>query len=387
MGIIWRRSPALLYSSSFFAILTICLIVSIDMASAWKRDMCLPGDIYIDSTNDPPQGSKDCKFCLKWCKEECSDLDLPASSYSCLAAGDIRCKCCCGKSLPSSSYPSSPREVSQLHSEFKGPWPQDINLCMKDDKYLKIKHKDGRHCISKPSCEESCKKEGLRMTRAECGAGGRASPNPHYEWYEQCCCGKLKPSPPPPPPPSPLPPPPSPQPPSKTPAPLSQPAPPPSPSKTPAPLSPPPPPPPSPSPPNASHPPPQWCTPPKSSPSPPSSPCLFLTSPPPIPKNMCQFEDTYVALHSDCGTCPSDCKKKCSGMDSSMVTQRCTVDPCSQICECCCKNNKPSVPGPSKCQPTDPPPVKDCSICITDHCKDKCSEGAVIFPGTQCAST
>ncbi|KAI3944752.1 hypothetical protein MKW98_032709 [Papaver atlanticum] len=87
---------------------------------------------------------------------------------------------------------------------------------------------------------------------------------------------------------------------------------------------------------------------------------------------MCHFEDIYVALNSDCGTCSSECKKKCSGMDSSMVTQRCTVEPCSQLCECCCKNNTPSAPRPSTSPPLQTPPIKDCSMCISDHCKDKC---------------
>ncbi|KAI3974672.1 hypothetical protein MKX01_021516 [Papaver californicum] len=372
MRIIWRRC------SNVFVVLTICLVVSIDMAAAWKRDMCVPGDVYIDSKNDRPHGT-DCNFCEKWCKEECSDLDLPAASYSCRAGGDIRCKCCCGKTLPSSSYPSSPTLNPQPNPEFDGPWPHDINICMKEEKYLKIKHKDGRHCISKPSCEESCKKEGLWFTRAECGAGGRAFPNPHYEWYEQCCCGKSKPSSPPPSPPPPSPPPPSPT----SPPPPS----PPPPSPTPAPVSPPPP--PSPSPPTASPPPPppppppQWSTPPK-----PSSSCLPTPSPPPTPKNMCKFEDIYVALHPhDCGTCPSECKKKCSGMDSLMVMQRCTVEPCSQICECCCKNNTPSAPRPSTSPPLQTPPIKDCTVCISDHCKEKCSASGVLFPGMECPSS
>ncbi|KAI3892364.1 hypothetical protein MKW92_015283 [Papaver armeniacum] len=211
MGIIWKRSPGFFTSSSVFAILTTCLIViiSTDMAAAWKRDMCIPGDVYIDSQNARPQGTN-CTFCEDWCKEECSDLECsallyPAVSYGCYLGGDIRCKCCCGKSP--SSLPSSPTRTPLPDSEFSGPWPHDINICKPEERYIKIKHKNGRHCVKKPSCEESCNKEGLWSTRSECGAGGRAFPDPAYEWYEQCCCGKSKPSPPPSPSPPPPPPP------------------------------------------------------------------------------------------------------------------------------------------------------------------------------------
>ncbi|KAI3965414.1 hypothetical protein MKX01_042895 [Papaver californicum] len=213
MGIIWRRSPGFFSSSSVFVVLAICLIVSTEMATAWKRDMCIPGDVYIDTLNARPSG-RDCNFCEKWCIDECSDLDLPAVSYSCRLGGDVRCKCCCGRSFPSSPSPSSPTLLPLPDSEFDGPWPHDINICKPKDRYIKIKHKDGRDCVKKPSCEESCKKEGLFLTREECGAGGRADPDPNYEWYEQCCCGKVKPPSPPSPPPSPPPPPSFPSPPS-----------------------------------------------------------------------------------------------------------------------------------------------------------------------------
>ncbi|KAI3892361.1 hypothetical protein MKW92_015280 [Papaver armeniacum] len=391
MRIIWRQSPGIFNSSSVFAILTICLIVSTDMATAWKRDMCIPGDVYMDSRNHPGKGTG-CEFCENWCSKQCLDLQLPAVSYGCLVAGDndIRCKCCCGKSSSSVSSSSLPTLVPHLPvSEFNGGWPHEYNICEPGEDYEKIERIDGRYCINNPSCEEKCRRKERWLTRAECVAGGQAVPNPSYKWYEQCCCGKFKP-PPPTSPPSSLP---SPPPPSPTPAPLlpsptppppppSPPPSPPPPSPTPAPILPtptPPPPPPSSSPPHASAEPPQWCKPPKPSPSPPSSPCFPLPSPPPPPKNICQFDDIYVALNSDCGTCTSECKKKCSGMDSSMVTQRCTVEPCSQLCECCCKNNTPSPPLQT-------PPIKDCSMCISDHCKGKCSAGGVLFTEWECLS-
>ncbi|KAI3833773.1 hypothetical protein MKX03_016805 [Papaver bracteatum] len=206
MTIIRRQSPRLFTGSSVFVVLTICLIV--EMAAAWKRDMCIPGDVYIDTTNG--HHGKGCKFCEKWCIDECSDLELPAVSYGCRDGGDLRCRCCCGKSSPLSSPPSPPTFLGQPLSEFDGStWPHEYDICKQDEqeKILRIKHPHGRHCIHRPSCEESCRREGLWMTRAECVGGGFAHPNPSYQWFEQCCCGKFKPPPsppPPPPPPSPM---------------------------------------------------------------------------------------------------------------------------------------------------------------------------------------
>ncbi|KAI3965411.1 hypothetical protein MKX01_042892 [Papaver californicum] len=118
MAIIRRHSPGYFTGSNHvFAILTIGLLLSTEMAAAWKRDMCIPGDVYIDSQNGHPQG-RDCNFCEKWCRDECSDLDLPAVSYSCRLGGDVRCKCCCGRSFPSSPSPSSPTLIPLPDSDF-----------------------------------------------------------------------------------------------------------------------------------------------------------------------------------------------------------------------------------------------------------------------------
>ncbi|XP_026397901.1 protein PYRICULARIA ORYZAE RESISTANCE 21-like [Papaver somniferum] len=254
MTIIRRLSPRLFAGSSVFAVLTICLIVGTEMAAAWKRDMCIPGDIYIDTTNE--RHARGCKFCENWCIEECSDLHLPAVSYGCRDGGDLRCRCCCGKSSPLSSPPSPPTFLAQPLSEFDGStWPHDHDICKPEaqERMLKIKHKDGRHCNRFPSCEESCQKEGLWMTRAECVGGGFAYPNPNYQWFEQCCCGKSKPPPPPPPP-----------------------------------LPPPPPPPP---PPSAFQPPP---------PPPPPSPSFQPPPPPPLPSFKSYKDMTFAELYQCC---------------------------------------------------------------------------------------
>ncbi|MCL7023025.1 hypothetical protein MKW94_002186, partial [Papaver nudicaule] len=144
MQIIRKGPPGFFTCSSVFAILTICLIVSTERAAAWKRDMCKPGDVYIDSLNDRPSGIT-CQFCENECIEECSDLNLSPISYGCLLVGSIRCKCCCGKSSPSSS-PSPPTLLSLPDSEFNGGWPHDYNICQRDEKYLKKKHRDGMDC-------------------------------------------------------------------------------------------------------------------------------------------------------------------------------------------------------------------------------------------------
>ncbi|KAI3892356.1 hypothetical protein MKW92_015275 [Papaver armeniacum] len=370
MEIIRRRSPGFFTSSSshVFAILAICVLLSTEMAAAWKRDICIPGDVYIDSRNHPAKGTG-CEFCENWCSKQCLDLELPAVSYGCLVAGDtdIRCKCCCGRSLSSSESSSTlPTLLNRPESEFNGGWPHDYNICQSGEDHEKVERVDGRFCIKNPSCEEKCRKKGRWLTRAECVAGGQAVPNPSYKWYEQCCCGLVKP----PPPPSPPPPPPSPSPPK------------------------PPPPPPSPSPPTPPPPsPPQWCT------VMPSPLCL-----PPFQTNMCRSEDTYVAFkpRGGCGICPSECNTKCSGLDSpTVLMQRCTADPTSQLCECCCENNTPSTPRPSP-RPQTPPVdtcnavtedafiptvVTDCSFCTNEYCEEKCSASGVIFTRMECASS
>ncbi|MCL7032814.1 hypothetical protein MKW94_006804 [Papaver nudicaule] len=290
MQIIRKPSHGFFTCSSVFTIL-VCLIVSTERAAAWKS-MCKPGDVYIDSTNDRPSGTT-CQFCENECIEECSDLNLSPISYSCLARGDILCKCCFlgvitavipTKSSPSSS-PSPPTLLPLPDSEFSGPWPHDYNICQPNEKYLSKKHRDGMDCVKRSSCEKSCTAEGLWLTRAECVAGGRAFANPSFQWYEQCCCGKVKPSPPPPSPPPPFP--------------------------SPPPPSPPPPPPPSPPPP---------------SPSPP---------PPTPPVNICRAGEAYVPTQvTSCSFCTARCRSECSARGARLTKTGCYAT----LCKCCCKS-------------------------------------------------
>ncbi|KAI3968903.1 hypothetical protein MKW92_034605 [Papaver armeniacum] len=203
-----RRSPG------FFAIF-ICLIVSLETASAWRRDLCIPGDIYMDSTSTPlPPGGATCQFCIDWCDEQCLVLGLPQVNHGCLVSSNtIRCRCCCGRgrSPPSPSSPPSPPlppPAPQSQFEFEGLWPQHYNICESGQEYRVFYHEDGLDCIQKPVCESYCNRKKVPMARSECVAGGFVYPEARYEWFEQCCCAD--PSPPPPPPPAPSPPPPDP---------------------------------------------------------------------------------------------------------------------------------------------------------------------------------
>ncbi|RZC68068.1 hypothetical protein C5167_031323, partial [Papaver somniferum] len=258
MAIIRRRSPGFFTSSSGHVfVLAICVLLSTEMAAAWTRDMCIPGDVYIDSRSYPAKGTG-CGFCETWCSKQCSDLELPAVSYGCFVPGDTdyRCKCCCGRSSSSvSSNSSLPTLLTNVtESEFNGGWPQDYNICQAGEDHVWVERFDGRFCTKNPSCEETCRKRKRWLTRAECVAGGSAFPNPYYKWYEQCCCGVCKPPPPPQPP----------------------------------------------------LPPPQWCTGMSSSES---SECCYTTAPkssplcpsaflPAPPNDMCRLEDIHVALNT-----------------------------------------------------------------------------------------
>ncbi|KAI3843802.1 hypothetical protein MKX03_017999 [Papaver bracteatum] len=213
------------FSSSSVLAIIICLFAALEMASAWKS-ICIPGDIYIDSTAHAPiPKGLTCTFYKNWCDEQCSILGLPPVKYGCRLQNDIRCKCCCGSSPPSPSSPPSqplPPPAPQSPSEFEGEWPHMYEICTDGQENLIFNHDNGTECVSKPKCEKECRDVGLLMARKECVAGGESYPRPWYKWYEQCCCKTPPPpppSPPPPPPPSPPPPPPSPPPPSPPPPP------------------------------------------------------------------------------------------------------------------------------------------------------------------------
>ncbi|KAI3994924.1 hypothetical protein MKX01_041333 [Papaver californicum] len=186
------------FSSSVFAII-ICLFASLEMASAWKS-ICIPGDIYIDSTGKAPlPPGRTCTFCSDWCDAQCSILGLPQVKYGCRLDHEIRCRCCCGSSPPSPFSPPSlplPPPAPQSPSEFHGRWPQEYEICTDEQEYLIFNHDNGTECIQKPKCEQECRDIGLSMARKECVAGGYTSPREWYRWYEQCCC--QNPSPPPP---------------------------------------------------------------------------------------------------------------------------------------------------------------------------------------------
>ncbi|KAI3942814.1 hypothetical protein MKW92_035146 [Papaver armeniacum] len=198
-------------SPGFFAII-ICLFVSLGTASAWMS-ICVPGDIYIDSTGRAPlPPGTTCTYCTDWCDAQCSILGLPQVDYGCRLEtnNDIKCRCCCGSSPPSPSSPPSlprPPPAPQAESEFHGGYPHEYNICTAGQTYLVLVHTNGTECISEPKCEQGCKDIGLSMARKECVAGGYTYPPPAtYTWREQCCC--KTPSPPPPPPSQPPPPPP-----------------------------------------------------------------------------------------------------------------------------------------------------------------------------------
>ncbi|KAI3920645.1 hypothetical protein MKW92_021006 [Papaver armeniacum] len=207
MEVTRRRSPEYFFNSSVFATAILCLI-ALETASAWRRDLCIPGDIYMDSTSTPLPPGASCQFCTDWCDEQCLVLGLPQVNYGCLVSTySIRCRCCCGRSPPSPSSPPSPAlppPAPQSQSEFEGLWPQHYNICLSGQEYRVFYHEDGLDCIQKPVCEEYCNRKNVPMARSECVSGGSAYPEPRYEWFEQCCCADPSP------PPSPSPPPPDP---------------------------------------------------------------------------------------------------------------------------------------------------------------------------------
>ncbi|MCL7033777.1 hypothetical protein MKW94_006373 [Papaver nudicaule] len=201
MGISRRKSPLQLLA------IAICLFACTEIASAWIN-RCLPGDLFIDSTNlvNPP--SCDNGYCANWCKNLCSGMGTLATQDRCLIISGVTCcKCCCQRPLV---YP--PQDAS----DFTGKAPYDNNICTSDQTFLKIKRTDGKDCMSKSLCDAECNKAGLLTKRSECVANSNDVPGNVYNWYEQCCCGTNPPPPPScpsPPPPSPPPPPPSPSPP------------------------------------------------------------------------------------------------------------------------------------------------------------------------------
>ncbi|RZC91603.1 hypothetical protein C5167_027668 [Papaver somniferum] len=76
MEVTRRRSHGFFFNSSVFATI-LCLIISLETASAWRRDLCIPGDIYMDSTSTPLPPGASCQFCTDWCDEQCLVLGLP----------------------------------------------------------------------------------------------------------------------------------------------------------------------------------------------------------------------------------------------------------------------------------------------------------------------
>ncbi|KAI3847627.1 hypothetical protein MKW92_018153 [Papaver armeniacum] len=192
-------------STLLFAVI-ICLFGSLEMASAWKS-ICIPGDIYIDSTHKAPlPPGRNCNFCSDWCDTQCSILGLPQVKYGCRHDHELRCRCCCGSSPPSPSSPPSgplPPPAPQSPSEFHGGWPQEYEICTDGQEYLIFNHDSGTECIQKPKCEQECRAIGLSMARKECVAGGYTFPREWYRWYEQCCCQNPSPPPSSPPPPAP----------------------------------------------------------------------------------------------------------------------------------------------------------------------------------------
>ncbi|RZC91604.1 hypothetical protein C5167_027666 [Papaver somniferum] len=281
MAITRRRSHGFFCSSSVLATLAY-LFISTGIVSAWKN-ICAPGDIYIDSEAVVKWRSGNCLDCQVWCMELCLDLGTSMVEYRCNLPSycTVQCKCCCER-FPSSSpepQPSRPPSPPPDPDDFSGPAPYDYDICMSGKTYLKIKRTDGEDCIHKSLCDEECKEIGMLTVRTECvanctGSPGRSgSPVRVYEWYEQCCCENLTPQPPP----------------------LY----------------------PSPSPPPPSTPPPSQ--------SPPS---------PTPPKNICNFIPTRTM---DCSLCTRDyCKTECSARGSSLVKMACA--PSLLQCRCCCKN-------------------------------------------------
>ncbi|KAI3968904.1 hypothetical protein MKW92_034606 [Papaver armeniacum] len=268
-------SPVLFSSSSVFALLAV-FFISTEMVSAWKN-ICAPGDIYVDSETVVKWRRGNCVDCQVWCMELCSELGTSMVDYRCHlpSYSTVQCKCCCERST--SSSPIRPPSPPPDPDDFSGPAPYDYDICLPGQTYLKIKRTDGEDCIHKSLCDEKCNEKGRLTVRTECvanctGSPGRSGPPIRvYEWYEQCCCENLTP---PPPPFSPSPPPPSTPPPSQ---------------------------------------------------SPPS---------PTPPKNICNFISTHTM---DCSLCTRDyCKTECSARGSSLVKMACA--PSLLQCRCCCGN-------------------------------------------------
>ncbi|KAI3893410.1 hypothetical protein MKX03_008998 [Papaver bracteatum] len=167
-----KRSPG------FFAIV-VCIFVTAEMVSAWKNT-CVPRDIYMDSYTAVSE--PECSTCTAWCKSQCSSLDLSMvkdTDKCSIINSTLRCKCCCETPPP----PPSPSA-----SDFVGPQPYNIEICVGNQTSQKFRHPDGKDCIHKPLCEKSCKEKSLSKARSECVAAGSLS---RLTWYEQCCCEKL----------------------------------------------------------------------------------------------------------------------------------------------------------------------------------------------------
>ncbi|KAI3871168.1 hypothetical protein MKW98_015068 [Papaver atlanticum] len=286
MAITKRRSPGFFSGSSvLFAILGYLFIITFTgTASAWKN-ICIPGDIYIDSEFVVKWRAGNCLDCQVWCMELCSDLGTSMVNYRCHfpSYSTVQCKCCCERFPSSSPEPQPSRPPSPLPDpDDFSPAPYDYNICMPGQTYLKIKRTDGVDCIHKSLCNEKCKEKERLTVRTECVANCSGSPVRVYEWYEQCCCGNLIPSHPPP---SPVPPPPSPPP--------------------PPPLQ-----------------------------SPQSPPPPFQSPPPPTPpENICKFIQTPT---TDCILCTRGyCISECLARGASVVKMVCS--PSVLQCRCCCR--------------------------------------------------
>ncbi|MCL7021566.1 hypothetical protein MKW94_019629, partial [Papaver nudicaule] len=168
------------------------------------NNICNPGDLYIDSTNQVTPASCDNGYCTNWCKDLCSGMGTLATQDRCHINGATTdCKCCCQRTPPS---PCDPPYPAPGPSDFEGPAPYDYQICTDAQTLKKVQRTDGKDCMSKSLCEAECSKLGLLVARTECVANSNDVPGKVYHWYEQCCCGTTVPPPPPPCPPPPPPP-------------------------------------------------------------------------------------------------------------------------------------------------------------------------------------
>ncbi|KAI3865945.1 hypothetical protein MKX03_036804 [Papaver bracteatum] len=201
MAAITRKRSAGFFSSFCVVALVVCIVVHAEMVSAWKN-ICVPGDIYMDSQTTEVSEPV-CSTCTTWCISQCSELELSmvtgTDKCSIINASTLNCKCCC-EAPPSPSSPEKP-PLPPSASECDGPPPYDFNMCVGNQTYQKFQHPDGKDCIHKPLCEQSCNEKGLTRARSECVAAGHNTLT-KLTWYEQCCCEKILPSPPPPTPPT-----------------------------------------------------------------------------------------------------------------------------------------------------------------------------------------